>query len=521
MVTASELPIDINATAMQMAEEIFGSGVTVVGASYTGDTRSSGIYTNGDAVSDTLTPADTGVILSTGQVRDVTNSYGEANQTTGRSTNTAGVDNDAQFNAIAGTSTYDAAILDIDFVPTGDFLTLQFTMSSEEYPEYYSTYSDTLGVWINGNFVESVVGGSVGDVNPATNQNLYLDNTNDTYNTEMDGLTVTLTLKIPVNVGVLNSLRIGIADGIDSSYDTNLLIAGNSGQTVLTAVDDSINLVMGGTHDLDVLANDANATTGTLSVTHINGQPISVGQRVVLNNGQEIMLNADGTLSISTDNDLETTSFTYTVTSSTGEASTANVIIDTIPCFVAGTLILTDKGEIPVEHLEPGDLVFTHDQGYQPLRWIGKRSVPAKDKFAPIRIAKNALGNHNTLLVSPQHRILIRDALAELLFGHAEVLVAAKDLINDHSIQRIEGGEVEYVHILFDQHQVVLSEGLATESFLPGPQSTKSFEKDQIDEICALFPELDPLTGGGYSASARRTLKKYEANILVACRVAA
>jgi hypothetical protein len=44
-------------------------------------------------------------------------------------------------------------------------------------------------------------------------------------------------------------------------------------------------------------------------------------------------------------------------------------------------------------------------------------------------------------MVSPFHRVLIRDSLAELLFGEAEVLVAAKDLVNDHSVRAVPGGE--------------------------------------------------------------------------------
>ena len=117
--------------------------------------------------------------------------------------------------------------------------------------------------------------------------------------------------------------------------------------------------------------------------------------------------------------------------------------------------------------------------------------------MAPIHIRANALGTHGELKVSPQHRILIRDVLAELMFGHAEVLVAAKDLVNDRSIRTVEGGEVEYVHLLFDRHQVIYSEGLETESFLPGPQTTQSFEAEIVEEICTIFPELDLATGHG------------------------
>jgi hypothetical protein len=109
---------------------------------------------------------------------------------------------------------------------------------------------------------------------------------------------------------------------------------------------------------------------------------------------------------------------------------------------------------------------------------------------------------------------MIKDALAELMFGNTEVLVAAKDLVNDRSIRSVEGGEVEYVHLMFDQHQVIYSEGLATESFLPGPQTTKSFEAEIVEEICTVFPELDLTTGEGYGPAARPMLKSYEAEAL-------
>jgi hypothetical protein len=106
--------------------------------------------------------------------------------------------------------------------------------------------------------------------------------------------------------------------------------------------------------------------------------------------------------------------------------------------------------------------------------------------------------------------------MTNIFFGEDEVLVSAKDLVNGKTVRRIEGGSVTYVHILFDKHQVVWSEGLATESFLPGPQTHALFERDIIDEICAIFPELDPTTGSGYSPAARRTLRAFEAKLLLA-----
>lgn len=524
MVAASELSINTSASAMTMASTIFGDGVTVVSASYTGDNRSSGVYSGGDSTSPDATPGDTGVILSTGKAKDFTNSNGQANQHTGTSTNTSGVNNDSGFNAIAGGRTYDASILDVDFIPTGDTLTMQFSFSSEEYPEYWSAYSDIVGVWINGSYVPMTVGDGDADVqniNSGTNENQFLDNTSDAYNTEMDGLTITLTLTIPVNAGVVNSIRIGVADQGDSSYDTNLLIAGDSLQTTLVAIDDTDSMYANGTRIIDVLDNDVNTTGGTLTITHINGVSVSIGSTVTLPSGDSVTLNADGTLTVVGDADVGEISFTYGIESSTGANDVGFVTVDTIPCFVRGTMILTPDGEVAVESLQPGDLVMTHDDGAQPLRWIGQRTVAAKDSFAPVRIKAGTFGDHRDLLVSPQHRVLIRDSLAELLFGESEVLVAAKDLLNDKSVRIQEGGDVTYVHLLFDRHQVIFSEGLTTESFLPGPQTSHAFEQDVIDEICDLFPEIDPDTGHGYSPSARRTLRGYEAKILTKTVMAA
>jgi hypothetical protein len=529
MVAANRLPVNTNASATQMANEIFGDGVTVVSASYTGDSRSSGIYSNGDTISDFVTPSNTGVILSTGRATDFTNSAGgssanptQANLTASRTTDTSGVNNNALFNAAAGTNTFDAAWLDVDFIPTGNLMTMQFVFSSEEYPEFANgAYQDFFGVWVNGQQVELAVGD--GDIDPnnlnaGSNQNLFISNVGSPYNTEMDGFTLTMTLTMVVTPGEVNSIRIGIADVLDSQYDTNVLIAGNSVQTVLVAQTDTAEIYPNGTAVINVLANDVNATGGVLTITHINGQPVVAGSTIILNSGQQVTVNADGTLTVEGDGNVEVANFTYTVASSTGQTDTGFVIIDSVPCFVAGTLVLTPGGEVPVEGLCPGDLVMTKDDGPQPLRWIGQRQVEARGEFAPICIAPGTFGEHRQLLVSPLHRILIRDSLAEMLFGEREVLVAARDLVNDYSVRRIEGGTVDYVHIMFDRHQVVFSEGLETESFLPGPQIVHSFEADVIGEIVALFPELDPATWEGYSPAARRMLRSFEARVLRADR---
>jgi hypothetical protein len=169
---------------------------------------------------------------------------------------------------------------------------------------------------------------------------------------------------------------------------------------------------------------------------------------------------------------------------------------------------------VPVEDLSVGDMVLTMDEGPQPLRWIGNREVEATGKMAPVLIEANAIGEHDALMVSPQHRVLMRDPLAALLFGEEEVLVKARDLVNGSTIRHVEGGTVTYHHILFDRHQVVYSEGLPTESFHPGPQATKQFDPEVLEEICTLFPELTPETGMNHGPAARLSLKSFEARLL-------
>ncbi|MEO1365372.1 MAG: Hint domain-containing protein, partial [Pseudomonadota bacterium] len=316
------------------------------------------------------------------------------------------------------------------------------------------------------------------------------------------------------------------ADVADSNYDSNLLIAGDSIQTALVAVGDDVNVFPEGVTSFNVLDNDVAPVGSTLTITHINGQPVSydpvlgIGTTITLPTGQQVTVGPNGELTVAGDGDEEDFNFTYTVTDGSN-TDTGFVNATSVPCFVAGTLIETPSGRIAVEALQPGDMVLTQDDGPQPLRWIGTRTVPATGNFAPIHIRGGTFGPHGDVMVSPLHRVLVRDSLAELLFGEPEVLVAAKDLLNDHSVRRCAGGEVTYVHLMFDRHQVVFTEGLATESFLPGPQITQSFEAEIVDEICAVFPELDPDTGAGYSAAARRTLRHYEADLLRKAQAAA
>lgn len=170
-----------------------------------------------------------------------------------------------------------------------------------------------------------------------------------------------------------------------------------------------------------------------------------------------------------------------------------------IMCFAAGTLIRTAQGPRAVETLQPGDMVWTRDHGCQPLRWIGQRRLEAGDLAAapmlrPIRIAPGALGPGRparTLRVSRQHRILIRAAAARGMFGTEEVLAPACQLtgLPGIAVDTRDCG-VTYVHLMFDAHEVLMSEGAETESLFPGPQAIRAMGAAAMAEIEAIFPGL-------------------------------
>ena len=131
-----------------------------------------------------------------------------------------------------------------------------------------------------------------------------------------------------------------------------------------------------------------------------------------------------------------------------------------LPCFVTGTRILTDRGEVPVEDLRIGDRVATVlSEGFRPIRWIGQRTLrrPAAD-LLPVRIRAGAFGPGlpaRDLLLSPDHALYAEGAL-----------VPVKHLVDGAAVAPIAVKGVTYWHVELDGHDVLLAEGLAAESYL-------------------------------------------------------
>ncbi|MFS4580284.1 Hint domain-containing protein [Phaeobacter sp. C3_T13_0] len=193
---------------------------------------------------------------------------------------------------------------------------------------------------------------------------------------------------------------------------------------------------------------------------------------------------------------------TFSTRSYGGDLLSSVNSFDAVVCFAKGTLIETSSGHKEIETLQIGDRVKTADNGYQAIRWAGSYKanesvLAAHVKQRPIRIMSGALGGglpKRDLLVSRQHRVLVRSKIAKRMCGETEVLIPAIKLSQlpgvfvDEDIER-----VEYFHLLFDQHEIIYAEGAASESLFTGPEALKSVAPEARDEILSMFPELTAL----------------------------
>jgi hypothetical protein len=134
------------------------------------------------------------------------------------------------------------------------------------------------------------------------------------------------------------------------------------------------------------------------------------------------------------------------------------------PCFAAGTRIMTEQGEVPVEELHIGDRLKTVvGPKFQPVTWIGMRVVscqhhPEPAKVWPVRISAGAFGRglpRRDLWLSPDHAVYLDGSL-----------IPVKHLINGSTIVQVQVASVSYYHVQLPRHDVLLAEGLAAESYL-------------------------------------------------------
>jgi hypothetical protein len=135
-------------------------------------------------------------------------------------------------------------------------------------------------------------------------------------------------------------------------------------------------------------------------------------------------------------------------------------------CFVRGTNILTDQGDIAIEDLRIGDKVMTADRGPQPIKWIGRRSFHRTNDrnwvktVRPIRVAAGALDDQ-----TPKRDVFLSASHAVGVDGH---LMPAVFLINGRSVDWADVGNaqsLDYFNLELETHEVIFAEGLPAETF--------------------------------------------------------
>lgn len=227
-------PLSATLTPEDLAANLVGEGITISGATYSGANIAAGIFSGGASI----VGFDTGVLLTSGSVHNTVGPNQLDNVTTQN-----GTPGDADLTALAGFTTFDASILEFDFVPATDTVFFRFVFASDEYNEFVTTqFNDVFAFFVNGTNCATVEGDpvSINTINfgrpygstPNSHPELYINNDlqdgGGSINTEMDGLTHVLTCTATVTAGATNHLKLAIADASDQQWDAAVFLEAES-----------------------------------------------------------------------------------------------------------------------------------------------------------------------------------------------------------------------------------------------------------------------------------------------------
>jgi gliding motility-associated-like protein len=216
---------------------LLGQGITVSNIQFTGTPAMLGSFTYGGG-NPNLSLAS-GVMLSSGNIAD-----GQGANTVASAGVDFGLPGDPSLDAIVGTTTLDAAVLEFDFVPQSSNVAFRYVFASEEYPEFVgSQYNDVFGFFITGpgfppagQNIAIIPGTStpvaINNVNQISFSNYYRDNTGGA-STQFDGFTAVFsTNTVTVTPCSTYHIKIAIADVGDGVYDSAVFLEASSFKSV-------------------------------------------------------------------------------------------------------------------------------------------------------------------------------------------------------------------------------------------------------------------------------------------------
>jgi hypothetical protein len=352
--------------------------------------------------------------------------------------------------------------------------------------------------------------GGVGIVPNTTISNMFflgnvadVDPNEDDFNAENAANLVGLTA---TGADVLENVAITNFDNFDTG------VIGDNDINGLNLLGDTVTYGANGAASVTRTADST--MTGTVNV--ILGDETTFVANVLfvqMDNGDVFVTNLIGSPQLLNNQNIQSIEIaSVTVTNASGYFTSQTATNATVVCYASGTVIATQNGACAIEDLSQGDIVMTADNGPKPILWIGSqhlgpRQLENDSKIRPIRICAGALGQNipaTDLVVSPQHRMLVRSKIARKMFDADEVLVAAKQLLMLAGVDIAHDiDEVTYFHFMFDQHEVIYANGAASESLYPGPEALKSVSAEACIEILTLFPEITYIN---YKALSARTL---------------
>jgi hypothetical protein len=258
---------------------------------------------------------------------------------------------------------------------------------------------------------------------------------------------------------------------LPSGLSANVAFDPNFGELLLDDVATFNGTLSGfGNSDTLVMSTVANASTATLAGNILDLKDIlgTVVQTITLNTAS-----------------LNYASAIFAVTENVGNTkATVKVSGVQAACFAAGTLIKTEAGEVPVEHLVAGDIVHAQFAGSSPVVWIGHRHVDCgrhsePSKVWPVRVSAHAFGPRvptRDLVLSPDHAVFVDGSL-----------IPIKHLINGKTIVQERWDTVTYYHVELAEHDVLLAEGLPVESYL---ENGDCGVFDNAGGVIALYPDF-------------------------------
>ena len=254
----AQIHIDTIGVNSLVKDFMLGESVYVSNIKFSGSPLAIALFND----SSKITGLKQGIMLSTGNVFF---SYGPNKSEYTSWINQLYGDEDLQ--NIAHGKTYDAAILEFDFIPASENIQFEYIFASEEYKEYVgSKFNDVFGFWIQKEGDKSKINvGTIGDrripvtvntINFETNKELFVDNsyTNTTdpilwdtrkrkvipnknygktpvpapYYVQFDGFTTILTASLSVVPGEKYHIKMGISDVSDAIYDSWVIIKSHS-----------------------------------------------------------------------------------------------------------------------------------------------------------------------------------------------------------------------------------------------------------------------------------------------------